>query len=532
MWDRREPVPKTACLMAVVGIACHRHRSITTHASQALLGPGEIASVPAQGHRDTITPMQRSRLAPMTLAVLAGLALCLTFAPSARSNLDGLEAGLHPSGAAYEINPDDEGLLWISDFGAGQVWGVDPDSGSYEVYSVLGSPIDARQADGWLWWADGVNNLLGRVSTSDGAYTHWQVTGVEGYYGTALDAEGRLWATDASSPLLYRLDPGQAELCAYPLPDGGMSYYVLPSAGYLWLGDWINGRLLRLKVSNNRLTWWALPEDSSPFGMAIDDQGDLWYADEARNVLARLTPAISQLVNFSLPQGTAPLMLAAHGGGIWYTEQSLASIGRLDPLTATATVQDLESGGVTLVPDCGGVEPAGNGYVTITTDDMVWSPGTYATLMEANGWQIFGLPAGARPWGISGAGALWYVDADRHVLGQIPTSAQVTACKVQDRDGDPFTFDDQISLEGWTLYLTEGGVRQLPGRHTRADGCTTWSDLSPGVSYGVEEDLPSGWMALTPTSHTVGLLEPGDRFHHTFVNARSGWQAFLPVIQH
>ena len=471
-------------------------------------------------------PVQRS-----LLALLAGLTLGLGFVPRARSDLDAFEADLNPGGTAYEVNPDDRGWLWISDFEAGQVWGVDPDSGTYEVYSVLGSPSDARQADGWLWWADGASDLLGRVSTSDGAYTHWQVPGVEGYYGTALDAEGRLWATDASSALLYRLDPDRAERCTYRLPDGGMSYYVLPSAGYLWLGDWINGRLLRLKVSNNRLDWWALPEDSAPFGMAIDDQGDLWYADDARPGLARLTPATSQLASFSLPQGTAPLMLAAHGGAIWYTEQSLASIGRLDPLAATPTVEGLESGSVTLVPDCGSIEPAGNGYVTITTGDVVWSPGTYSTLLEANGWLIFGLPAGASPWGIKGAGALWYVDTDRHVLGQIPNIAQVTACKVRDRDGDPRTVGDQIPLEGWPLYLTEGGVRQLPGRHTGSDGCTTWGDLSPGVVYGVEEDVPPGWQAVTPVSHTFGAVRPGDHLHHTFVNARDGWQVFLPLIR-
>ena len=475
--------------------------------------------------------MQQHSVQRSLLALLAGLTLCLGFTPVARSDVGALEADLNPSGAAYEVNAGDEGWLWISDFDAGQVWGVDPDSGAYEIYSVLGSPSDARQADGWLWWADGVSNILGRLSTSDGAYTHWQVPGVEGYYGTALDTEGRLWATNASSALLYRLDPGQAELCAYPLPDGGMSYYVLSSAGYLWLGDWINGRLLRLKVSNNQLTWWALPEDSSPFGMAMDDQGDLWYADEIKHVLARLTPGTSQLASFSLPQGTTPLMLTAHGGAIWYTEQSLASIGRLDPLVATPAVQDLESGSVTLVPDCGSMEPASNGYVTINTDDLAWSPGTYSTLLEANGWQIFGLPAGASPWGIRDAGALWYVDTDRHVLGQIPTTARVTACKVQDRDGDPLTLVDQIPLEGWTLYLTKDGVRQLPGRHTGPDGCTTWADLSPGAGYGLEEKLPVGWTALTPTSHIIGLLEPGDRFQHVFVNARNGWQLFLPLIR-
>src|SRR4030042_1181684 len=84
------------------------------------------------------------------------------------------EARLNSDGLAYELNIDEAGKLWISDFKAKQIWGVDPINGSYEVYTVSGSPVDARQAGGWLWWADGQSNLIGEISPSGGWDTEWK----------------------------------------------------------------------------------------------------------------------------------------------------------------------------------------------------------------------------------------------------------------------------------------------------------------------------------------------------------------------
>jgi streptogramin lyase len=366
----------------------------------------------------------------LPLALLAGLAISLAFSPGAQGDLATLEADLNLSGAAYEINADDQGWLWISDLAAGQVWGVEPSSGHYSVYAVSGSPSDARHAGGWLWWADGASNVLGRVSTRNGTVTRWAVPGADRFYGTAVDAGGRLWATDADSAQVYRLDADQAELCTFALPDDGMSFHILRDGGYLWLGDWINGRLLRLEVNSNRLDWWSLPEGSSPLGLAIDDQGNLWYADEIQVVLARLSPSANRLASYALPQGTLPLMLTVQAGEVWYTEQDLATIGRLDPQTAAPTVYVPETGGTTLAPTCAPITPEGSGSMAVTTGKLAWNPATYRTLVEGNGWQIVKLPAEASPWGIAGTTGVWFVDTGRQVLGQILAGGMVTGYKV------------------------------------------------------------------------------------------------------
>ena len=45
----------------------------------------------------------------------------------------------------------------------------------------------------------------------------------------------------------------------------------------------------------------------------------------------------------------------------------------------------------------------------------------------------------------------------------------------------------------------------MPGQVTGSSGCTTWLDLAPDLEYGVEEDLPAEWQALTPASHSFGV---------------------------
>jgi len=475
--------------------------------------------------------MQKRCRLPGLLSVLAGLAACLGFVLRTQANLDGYETDLAPTGAAYEINADSLGLFWISDFDAGQVWGLYPDEGYFEVYTVSGFPIDARHEGEYLWWADGVSDILGRVSTLDGAYSQWQVPGATGFYGTALDAEGRFWVVDAYASLLYRLAPDQTELCTFTLPSDGISTYIIRDAGYLWLGDQMNGRLLRLSTSNNNLDWWSLPEDSAPFGMAFDGQGNVWYSDANLNSLAQLNLSANKLVSYSLPLGNLPTMITVFRGQVWFTEPYEGNLGRLDPQTASYTEFTPEAGSTVLEPECTDIDPSSSGYLTITIEDAAWTSGTYAQVLNENGWYIYQLPEDSSPWGVTGTDAIWFVDTNRQVLGKIPPPpVQITACKEEDLDGDVLTTADRVALGDWMIYLTVDGVRQEPGQLTGPDGCTLWNDLTPGDVYGLEEELPSGWQALTPATHSFGVAEPGAQLSHTFVNAQTTQKVYLPLI--
>ena len=55
--------------------------------------------------------------------VLVSLAVVLGITTNARADLAGSEAGLNPNGKSFEINPDDVGILWITDSKASEVLG-------------------------------------------------------------------------------------------------------------------------------------------------------------------------------------------------------------------------------------------------------------------------------------------------------------------------------------------------------------------------------------------------------------------------
>jgi hypothetical protein len=109
--------------------------------------------------------------------------------------------------------------------------------------------------------------------------------------------------------------------------------------------------------------------------------------------------------------------------------------------------------------------------------------------------------------------------------------AAVTACKLEDADGDLNTGDDQAPLPEWLINLTVDGVRQEPGQLTGPDGCATWDGLAPGKTYGLEEALSPGWLPLTPVQIEFGPAVSGGDYQYSFINMQvSRWFVYLPML--
>ena len=96
-------------------------------------------------------------------------------------------------------------------------------------------------------------------------------------------------------------------------------------------------------------------------------------------------------------------------------------------------------------------------------------------------------------------------------------NVSVTACKVEDADGDPTTTNDQTLVPGWTVSLTTDG-KTTSTETTGSNGCYTWGDLGPDHAYGVEEETQAGWSALGTTSYSFGLAQSGSTYSYTFAN--------------
>lgn len=99
---------------------------------------------------------------------------------------------------------------------------------------------------------------------------------------------------------------------------------------------------------------------------------------------------------------------------------------------------------------------------------------------------------------------------------------EVTACKVEDMDGDPATTADQVRQPGWQVVLTKNG-EVIDSSSTTHNGCHTWRDLEPLAppnAYDVHEVVPEGWFALTPIDVVCDPIPSGGTCRVEFVNSQ------------
>jgi streptogramin lyase len=364
------------------------------------------------------------------IVVLFTMWIVLALAGHAWAGLQAEETSLSPAGMAYELNLDSQGMLWVSDASAGEIWAFDSASGAYTVYSVNGAPSDAH-SDGVsaAWWADFNSNKLGRLSISTDQATIWEIPGGIGMYSIAIDSNDDVWVSDYYDSYLYRLDPGTNQLCAYALPDSGTSDYLYISGQQLWFGDTVNGRIVRLQ--DETFTWWNLPPDSHPRDLELDGAGQVWWTDVNKGYIGRLDSNTPAITTFTPPTSGTPVMLKLSGGKVWYSQQSPNQVVVLDPAVAASETSPVTTGSQEALPTCNELLPLRPTAVTATHGQASWSGQTYSTALDEAGWKIYHMPTDGNPWGITATDQVWLVDQGRQVLARLKQSTQIYLPLVQ-----------------------------------------------------------------------------------------------------
>ena len=472
-------------------------------------------------------------------------------APSDEVPLTVYETLLNPEGLPYELNPGVDGSLWLSDNGAGEIRHYSADGSTVVIYSGLGAVSDAHPTSGGaVWFVDQDNARLGRLDPDllTASVQYWPLPegGTSGF-GTTIDQFGRIWVSDFSQPLLYRYDPGntQQNVCVFDTSTlaGFGSPYITSDGDHLWFSSIYDNTILRLDPEldplslDYELTSWhyaSLTWDFEAEDLLSDGAGGVWFSDSSGS-LARLdldqNPA--NLLRYRIPSGGGkPYMLARQANQIWYSGQQPGTLGMLLPALVMPDVYFPTQSTARISPDCSFVMVSSPQAVTVSTPtEPVWTAVNYPASNPVTGWTLLALGSESFPWGIHAAeNQLWAVDNGRGVLLRTDVSAQITACKLQDLDGDPLTEEDRTPLPGWgmTLYRED---EVLATGSTGADGCITWSDLAIGREYAVEEEIQAGWVALSPSYYSLGTLSLPGAYSSDFINWNEPRGVYLPLIQ-
>ena len=156
------------------------------------------------------------------LVVIVCLVLIFGSTLPAAADLLVQEADLNPDGTAYEVNPDQQGGLWISDYWAGEVWYVNLliTPTTYTAYSTdTNSAPDITTAiqlmpteveifsGGWIAIPISSDRLrlIPATTTYSKFQIHIQIHWIIIFLCYVIDSPGRLWASDGSKAFIYSL---------------------------------------------------------------------------------------------------------------------------------------------------------------------------------------------------------------------------------------------------------------------------------------------------------------------------------------
>lgn len=404
------------------------------------------------------------------------------------------EFSLNPAGDAYEINSDSQGWLWLSDYVAREVWAFNPAGNAYNIYPVGGAPSDARRVSTDLWWVDGKSGEIGRASTLTGTYTRWVGPAGKGLFGTAIDANGRLWASGVDPGFVYRFDPAGPTICSYAIPDEGETGYLISEGGVnIWFGDISNARLMRLNSNSGVLTWWSLPANANPYSLTRDGDGHIWYADMIRGELAELILTPLKIHRYPIPGGGSPWMLSTSEDLVWFTDQIFKTTGYLNQKTAAKLeFTPTAAPDATIIPACAAatISESGSYPWPLASHTMTGVAAEYSVKTDQPGWKILQLPTAdlpaAVPWGITTQGGnSWVVDYGRQKLVKVSESIAYEPSLVLSKNANPLTYDSIGDVIQYEYLLTNSGNVTLTGPFTVTDDRTA-NETCPAAPASLE----------------------------------------------
>ena len=137
-----------------------------------------------------------------------------------------------PSPAAYprRIQVDDEGIVWLAEFGI-------------------------HSSDG-VKYSDGGSAKIARFDPKTETFKEFPLPGPSpSPYAFGLDKSGNLWYANMHQDLVGRLDPKTGKVTEYPLPfsENTMREFFLDAEGHVWWGS----------PSNNKVGYFYIAESKT-----------------------------------------------------------------------------------------------------------------------------------------------------------------------------------------------------------------------------------------------------------------------------
>src|SRR5205823_14721322 len=112
-------------------------------------------------------------------------------------------------------------------------------------------------------------------------------------YGVAVDPQGIVWFTEATTDSIGRLDPNTGNIRFYTLPGSVHPLMEVASDthGIIWATSFSAGLLVRLDPHMGTFTPYYAPAPGNAgglYGLLVTGDDEVWITNAAANVIAQL----------------------------------------------------------------------------------------------------------------------------------------------------------------------------------------------------------------------------------------------------
>jgi sugar lactone lactonase YvrE len=190
------------------------------------------------------------------------------------------------------------GHTFVTDYYNGRIVEYDA-AGSYVAsYGTVGSGVNqmtkplgiAVDASGYIYVADSGNNRIVRFLPVSGSITEWQTFGTLGSGTNQLNKplgvfvkNSKVYVADTGNSRIVTFDTAGGNWRAYGSKGSGDGQFynlydvVADDAGYIWVSDTMNKRVVKLDVTGKFIT--AYTGYDYTYGLAIDGYGNVFVAE-------------------------------------------------------------------------------------------------------------------------------------------------------------------------------------------------------------------------------------------------------------
>ena len=243
----------------------------------------------------------------------------------------GREVALGPGSAPHGVIVGPDGAPWVTDSGLNAIVRVDPETLAVSRYplpsSAPGANLNTAAFDGeGILWFTGQTGYYGSLDPASGAMQVFAAPRGPGPYGITVTPEGDIYYSSLAGSYLGAVDTATGEVTVLDPPTAGAGARRAwsDSQGRIWIAEWFAGQVAVHDPTDATWREWRLPGDApQAYAVYVDETDAVWLTDFGANAIVRFDPETETFQSFLLESQPANVrQLLGRAGEVWGAESA------------------------------------------------------------------------------------------------------------------------------------------------------------------------------------------------------------------